>query len=316
MRRRVARSCLAMALALCALACAKSEEEQEASTVEAPAPAAVPEPDSESRAGDPQAAPVPVARKLVRTVDLEIEVRDPEKASAEVQGLAGRLGGYVAGVDAQRQEDGTLYSRMTLRVPVERLDEALSTLRKLAVRVQREQQRVEDVTDRFVDLEARLRTLRATEAELQALLAESRQKARKVEEIMAVYRELTEIRSQIEQIEGQRNALDKLATLSTINVVLAPTEGAKPVADGAWHPGETLRASVRTLVAVLRGLVTMAIYLVVVFLPLALLVGLLVWLVKRVRRRMRPDDLEPPFAPPPPGGRPSGPSPGGSAPGN
>ena len=88
--------------------------------------------------------------------------------------------------------------KMTLRVPVERLEEALSAIRKLAGRVEREQQRVEDVTDRFVDLEARLRTLRATEAELQALLAESRQKARKVEEIMAVYRELTEIRSQIE----------------------------------------------------------------------------------------------------------------------
>lgn len=316
MRRTVTRSCLAMALALCALACAKSGEQEEASTVEAPAPAAVPEPDSEARAGEPQAAPVPVARKLVRTVDLEIEVRDPEKASAEVQGLAGRLGGYVAGVDAQRQEDGTLYSRMTLRVPVERLDEALSAIKKLAVRVQREQQRVEDVTDRFVDLEARLRTLRATEAELQALLAESRQKARKVEEIMAVYRELTEIRSQIEQIEGQRNALDKLATLSTINVVLAPTEGAKPVADGAWRPGETVRASVRTLVAVLRGLVAFAINFVIVVLPLVLLGALLLWLVRRIWRRVRPADPGPPPAPLPRGGGPSGLSSGGSAPGN
>jgi hypothetical protein len=172
------------------------------------------------------------------------------------------------------------------------------------------------VTDRFIDLEARLRTLRATEAELQALLAESRQKARKVEEIMAVYRELTEIRSQIEQIEGQRNALDKLATLSTINLVLSPTEGAKPVAGGAWNPGETVRASVRTLVAILRGLGTMAIYLGVVFLPLALLAGLLAWLVRRVWKRMRPADPGPPPAPLPRGEGPSGPPPGRSVPGN
>jgi Domain of unknown function (DUF4349) len=275
-------------------------------------------PAAEPRAEEAQTAPaaVSVSRKLVRTVDLEIEVRDPETVSGQVQGLAGRLGGYVANVSAERRDDGILYAQMTLRVPAERLDEALSAIRKLAVRVQKEQQQVEDVTDRFVDLEARLRTLRATEAELQALLAESRQKARKVEEIMAVYRELTEIRSQIEQIEGQRNALDKLASLSTLNLVLVPTEAAKPVAGGAWDPGGTLRASFRTLVAILKWLMTMAIYLVVVFLPLALLAGLLLWLVRRVRRRMRPDDPEPPLAPPPSGGRPSGPSPGGSAPGS
>lgn len=310
MRRKVARSfCWAVAvmLALSGLACAKREAE--APVAETSASAAAPEPQ-----GAP--APVPMPRRLVRTVDLEIEVRDPEKVSAEVQGLAGRLGGYVAGVDARRQEDGTLYSRMTLRVPVERLDEALSAIKKLAVRVEREQQQVEDVTDRFIDLEARLRTLRATEAELQALLAESRQKARKVEEIMAVYRELTEIRSQIEQIEGQRNALDKLATLSTINLVLYPSEGAKPVADGAWRPGETVRASIRTLVAILRGLGTLAIYLVVVFLPLALLLGLVIWLVKRIWRRVRPADPGPPPAPLPRGEGPSGPLPGRSAPGN
>ena len=314
-RTRLCRA-VALMLALCGLACAKREAE--APTVEETSPAAAPEPAADSRSGEPQAAPapVPMARKLVRTVDLEIEVHDPEKVSAEVQGLAGRLGGYVAGVDARRQEDGTLYSRMTLRVPVERLEEALSAIRKLAVRVEREQQRVEDVTDRFVDLEARLRTLRATEAELQALLAESRQKARKVEEIMAVYRELTEIRSQIEQIEGQRNALDKLATLSTINLVLAPTEGAKPVTDGEWRPGETMRASVRMLVSIFRGLGTLAIYLVVVFLPLALLLGFLAWLVIRVWRRVRPADPGPPPAPFPRGERPSGPPPARSAPGN
>ncbi|HEX6862445.1 MAG TPA: DUF4349 domain-containing protein, partial [Thermoanaerobaculia bacterium] len=151
MRRKAARSfcwAVALMLALCGLACAKREAE--APMAEATAPAAAPEPQ-----GAP--APVPMPRKLVRTVDLEIEVRDPETVSTEVQGLAGRLGGYVSGVDAQRREDGTLYSRMTLRVPAERLDEALSAIRKLAVRVQREQQQVEDVTERFVDLEARLR---------------------------------------------------------------------------------------------------------------------------------------------------------------
>ncbi|HKV08681.1 MAG TPA: hypothetical protein VJ725_11115, partial [Thermoanaerobaculia bacterium] len=104
MGRKVARSfcwaAAALMLALSGLAC--KGREAEAPIAETSASAAAPEPQAAP-------APVPMPRRLVRTVDLEIEVRDPEKVSAEVQGLAGRLGGYVSGVDAHRQEDGTLY---------------------------------------------------------------------------------------------------------------------------------------------------------------------------------------------------------------
>jgi hypothetical protein len=179
----------------------------------------------------------------------------------------------------------------------------------MASRVDREQNAVEDVTSQYIDLDARIRTLKATEAELQALLAESRQRGRKVEEIMAVYRELVEIRSQIEQIQAQLNSFDRLASFSTIRLELNPTEGAKPVAEAGWQPGDTLRSSFLMLVAFLRWLVDFLIFAAIVLLPIGLLVAGVALIVRRVLRgrRRSTEDLA---GSPPPGATPGGPSPG------
>jgi len=105
---------------------------------------------------------------------------------------------------------------------------------------------------------------------------------------MEVYRELVEIRSQIEQIRTQLNSYDKLAALSTINLELVPTEAAKPVVPtDEWHPGDTVRSSARTLVGFLRWLVSFTIYAVIVLLPVLLVIGVVLWALVRLWRRVR-----------------------------
>ena len=106
-------------------------------------------------------------------------------------------------------------------------------------------------------------------------------------EIMEVYRELVEIRSQIEEIQTKLNSFDKLAALSTINLELVPTEAAKPVAGEEWHPGDTARSSTRTLVAFFRWLLDFAIFAVIVLLPVGLVIGAVVWGLRKVWRRVR-----------------------------
>lgn len=232
--------------------------------------------------------PRPTPRKLIRKVELDLEVRDTEASARQVKEMAEKMGGFVSDVNARRAGELMHYS-LTLRIPADKLDEALATIRKLADRVDREQQGVEDVTSQYVDLDARLRTLKSTEAELRALLAESRSKARKVDEIMSVYRELIEIRSQIEQIEAQVRTFDQLAALSTVQLSLTPTEGAKPVAEPGWHPWDTVRESARDLISVLRGGLELAIRVLIVFVPVLLVLWLVLrglrWIWRRLRRR-------------------------------
>jgi len=286
------------ALALLVLtSCAKevpADGAPKASTPAPPAAAAAASPAGSGSVDDVKGAEAPkptvaaaqVARKLVRTVDLDLTVAHTTEAADAAQQLAVRLGGYVASMSAERSEDLMRYE-MTLRVPAARLDAALSELKRLAMRVNREQSKADDVTDQYIDLDARLRTLRATEAELQALLAESRQRQRGAKEIMEIYHELTEIRTRIEQIQGQLMALDKLSVLSTINLQLAAPEAARPVVAEGWQPVATARDSVRTLIDFLRGLGNFAIYAVIVLLPAGLVVVGALYLLRRLWRRVR-----------------------------
>ncbi|HKQ97415.1 MAG TPA: DUF4349 domain-containing protein [Candidatus Polarisedimenticolia bacterium] len=228
---------------------------------------------------------------LVKTAELDLRVPDTTKSAEALQNLSTELGGYVAEMDAQRR--GELFSyTLSLRIPVERLDDALARIKRLADRIDREAVRSEDVTSQHIDLSARLKTLEATETELRRLLAESRSRQSKVEEIMAIYGKLTEIRSEIEQLQGQLQALEGLSALSTINVRLFPTESAVPVVSDGWHPAETARRSFRTLLVAVRGLADLAIMVVIVLLPIGVVIGLPVWALVRLwrtlARRRRP----------------------------
>ncbi|HYU35532.1 MAG TPA: DUF4349 domain-containing protein [Thermoanaerobaculia bacterium] len=276
------------------LGCHKDEAEmEEAPPVAAraaapqaePAPAAAAE---QAAPGTPAAPPPPPAaqsRKLIRTVELELAVKDTVAAARRVQEIAAANGGFVEAMNAQRVES-LMHYEMTLRLPAERLDEALTAIKGLAVEIDREQLATEDATSRYVDLQSRLRTLTVTESELRELLAESRERGRKVEDVMAVYRELTEIRGQIEQIQGQLQSIDRLSALSTLHLRLRPDVAAAPIVRGdEWRPLEIVRASARALVKILQFLVNALIIAVIVVLPILLPLWLLLRILQRRKRR-------------------------------
>jgi len=290
--------CLAILGLTLLLGCHKDEAEvEEAPPVDARA--AAPQAESapataaeQAAPGTPAAPPPPPAaqsRKLIRTVELELAVKDTVAAARRVQEIVASNGGFVEAMNAQRVES-LMHYEMTLRLPAERLDEALAAIKGLAVEIDREQLATEDATSRYVDLQSRLRTLTATESELRELLAESRERGRKVEDVMAVYRELTEIRGQIEQIQGQLQSIDRLSALSTLHLRLRPDVAAAPIVRGdEWRPLEIIRESARALVKILQFLVNALIIAVIVVLPILLPV----WLLARfLQRRKKPRDGE------------------------
>lgn len=234
----------------------------------------------------PAAAPPSAARsrKLIRRLEVYLVVKDTEAAAQRLQQLAASLGGFVSDLNAGRSE-GVLHYQMTLRVPTERLDRAREEIRGIALRVEREQMSTEDVTDQYVDLAARMQSLQATETELRELLAESRERSRKVGDVMEIYRELTGVRTNIEQIQGQLNALQGLVSLSTIQLTLEPDAAGKPIAAGGWRPNETVRESFSVLVGFLQGLADLLIFFVVVGLPVALVIVIPVLLLRKAWKR-------------------------------
>ena len=105
---------------------------------------------------------------------------------------------------------------LTVRVPVEKLPAVLEQIRELG-RVVNEQLSSEEVTAQVVDLEARLRNSRATEARLISVLE---QRTGKVADILQVEREIARTREEIERMEAQRKNLVARVELATVNVTL------------------------------------------------------------------------------------------------
>jgi hypothetical protein len=258
------------------------EREEPALPMEAPA--------AEADGSVYQAAPshlAPIAeRMIIRTAELAIVVKDTEAALLEVRDVATHLDGYVAGADVWRVNK-QLRGRVTIRVPAESFDTAMDQIKGLAVEVERENVSTQDVTEEYTDLSAQLRNLEATEEELLALLTEVREKTRQAEDVLAVHRELTNIRGQIEQIKGRMQYLERMTALATISVELIPEEEEKPIVEEGWQPLRTLRDASRALVDAGQFFVDAAIWVIVFVLPVLLVLILPVLIIVFVWRRWR-----------------------------
>lgn len=225
-------------------------------------------------------------RMIVRTAELSLVVRDTEESVAQIKGIVGTLGGYVVSVRLWRDQD-QLRGSITVRVPAEVLDEALSRFKSIAVKVERESGSSQDVTEEYSDLNAQLRNLEATEQELLELLRTVREKTGRAEDILAVHRELTQIRGQIEQLKGRMQYLERTSAMSAVTIELIPDVLARPIAGAGWRPSETVAGALRALVQTLRFLVDAAIWIILYILPVAfviLLPFLALWAFWRRRR--------------------------------
>ncbi len=228
-------------------------------------------------------------RMIVRTANLSLVVEDTEETLEAIERIATQLEGYISDLQTWRQDE-QLAGIVTLRIPASSFDQARERIKDLAVEVESENVSGQDVTEEYVDLEARLRNLEVAEEELLELLASAQETHRDAESILAIYREITNVRQQIEQITGRMNYLENASSLATLTVNLTPEEIDEPVVEPGWEPLSRARDALRTLVNALKFLVDVLIWVVLFFLPLAAILCLplaLVWLIWYLWRRRK-----------------------------
>jgi hypothetical protein len=224
-----------------------------------------------------------VERLIIRNAWLDLVVPDTEDALSEIEDVTGEMGGFVVQSNVY-QYDESKRASIQIRIPAEKLDEALEHFRGMATEVRSENVSGQDVTDEYVDLQSRLRSKEATEAKLIEFMG----KAEDVEAALAVQAELERIQTDIEVIKGRMQYLEQSAAMSSVSIELTPDELAQPIEIGGWHPEGTLRDSVEALIRVLQFLVDALIVIVVVVLPVVIVIfGPLVVLVLIIRAIVR-----------------------------
>jgi hypothetical protein len=214
-------------------------------------------------------------RRIVRTGYMTLEVKDISTAINDISMLATQINGYVVSSSKQGDED-RLSGRISIRVPVERFEETLDKLRKMAIEVPYESTEGRDVTEEYSDLKAQLRNLEATEAQYLELL----KKADKVEDILKVQRELSNVRGQIERTKGRIQYLERTSDMALIEVSLQQT---RPLGETGWSALKTLTSAARGLVTFGKILVDILIW-IAIFSPVWIPIVVLVWYFTKRRK--------------------------------
>ncbi|MBI5842381.1 MAG: DUF4349 domain-containing protein [Chloroflexi bacterium] len=257
---------------------------QEQYAMEMPAPAATSAPSS---AGNAAA----VERIVIQNADLAVVVTDVEKRMKEIEKMAQDMEGFVVSSNLYQSYTNNYVkvpeAAVVIRVPSERLEEALELIKKDVVEVQNENRSGQDVTAEYVDLQSRLKNLEAAEAQLQKIL----DTAEKTEDVINVFNQLVYYREQIELVKGQIKYYDEAAALSAISVRLIAEETVQPVKVGPWEPKGVALEAVQDLVDFSKGFAEFLIRFVLYILPTWIMIGIPLYLVflggRAIFRRMR-----------------------------
>jgi hypothetical protein len=217
-------------------------------------------------------------RKIVKTAELGIRAEKVRDSAARAQQIAAQFGGSVLSSQIN-QGDGYVSADLVLVIPSPEFEQALGELRGVGKEVTTDTVRGEDVTEEYVDLQSHERNLLAAEQSLLKLYDE----AHSVNDTLSIERELTNIRGQIEQVQGRIKYLDQHTASSQIMLNVQPV--ARPAApQPAWDPARVVARAWNASLSVLQALAS-AVLSVVVFgwwLAPAIIVGVVGW-----RRRNR-----------------------------
>jgi hypothetical protein len=219
-------------------------------------------------------------RMIVHSGNMSLVVESVSEAMQAITQLAAGYNGYVVSSSVYGEED-EMRGWISIRVPDESFEPALSEMRELAVRVEEESTDSQDVTEEYIDLEARLANAEATEQQYLALL----DKAEDVEDILRIYDYLSQIRQEIEQIKGRMQYLERTSSMSLISVSLRPEFSVQSTVPAGWNALEIFKSAARGLVITGQVLGTIAIWLLI-FIPIwGTILGIILW--RRHKRKMR-----------------------------
>ncbi|MEO6589240.1 MAG: DUF4349 domain-containing protein [Pyrinomonadaceae bacterium] len=237
-----------------------------------------------------QTQPAVTERKIIRNADIKLETNSPEESQQKITQIAESKNGFVIET-SQTSSDARTSTRdvvnMTIRVPAAKFDESINEIRASGSRVIEENIKGQDVTEEFIDIEARLKAQRALEGQFIEIM----KRATTVEDALNVQRELAEVRGEIEKVEGRKRFLENQSSLSTIKIQLqTPTSLSANPSGFFYELKEALSTGFNAALKFVLFFVTAAI----AFAPFFIFIILPLYLLWRYFRKNRTVKTTPP----------------------
>lgn len=221
-------------------------------------------------------------RMIIKTGSLSMVVGNVVTTAKTITDYVEKNNGFI--VNSTVDKSGLeLYGSVTVRVPSKTFNDTISYVKEMG-EVKSENISGQDITEEYSDLDAQLKNLKATEEQFLAIMKD----AYKIEDVLAVQRELMNVRGQIEVMEGRMKYMKESADMSSLTVYLSTDPSKLPVVDESnqWKPFAILKDAFRSLLdtgkTIVNGLIWVGVYI-----PMIAIVVVIVWAIRRLRRHLK-----------------------------
>lgn len=224
-------------------------------------------------------------RKIEKSAKLTIETLKYDKSTADFESLVAKYNGYIESSNVQGKEINSAESRRTAtytaRIPADQLDSFLNGTTPIG-NITEKSITGQDVTQNYVDTDAKLRTLKTEQNRLLDMMSKSSD----MDTMLKIEQRLTEVQNEIEQLTSELKTMDSLVSFATVTVTITETAvltpPAKPVEPTFWGQlGSTLSGSFHALVETFKAILVV----LTAILPFVIVAAIALAVVLIVRRR-------------------------------
>jgi hypothetical protein len=219
-------------------------------------------------------------RMIIRSGTMSMEVDKYDETESKVKDIVKGFGGYVTNTSSTLNANGKKQGSVTLRVASDKFDAMIAEISKIG-KVMNQNITGKDVTEEYMDADARLKTQKELESRLLNLLAE---KTAKLTDVVEVEQKLSNVREVIERTQGRMRYLKDQASYSTLTISISEP-GLLVISTGGgffYEIGEAFSKGLKGFTSVLSGIITVLIAL----LPLIILAFIVIYFtIKYFKRR-------------------------------
>lgn len=216
--------------------------------------------------------------KIQKNGSVSVLVENIDESIEALKSVNSAFNGQITGIyDNGKGNERAV--QITVKVPVEKFEAYYEQLRKLEGEVVYANITTVDVTEEYIDITSRLNNLRNTEAQLNKIL----ERANSVTDVLAVQKELSTVRGEIESYEQRKRYFDNQTDYAYVSISFAIDKTGLNIAEEQWKPWGEVKAAVKALVEVLKGIVNVIIWLVI-FSPLVLIPYFLIKHLKKGKK--------------------------------
>ena len=220
-----------------------------------------------------------IEKKIQKNANISIEVKSIEESIAKANQIILKYEGDVISTNRGGMDFGQPYANIRLKVPNQSLDDAVKELKSLSSKILSENIYTNDVTEEFIDVEAKLNIMKSTEKRFNDLLVD----AKNVEEVIKVEKELMRIRGDIDSLEGRLKYLSQTTDTSEINLNLNEEV---PITGEKWSFNESFSSALKNFSSFAKSLADFLINLIV-FIPVIIIMLIIIVIVRIIRKRRK-----------------------------